>query len=596
MATDNLLTKNSYLTFDGTSIRDVIIERLNKEGIFTDQNYQGSNMSAWNDIISYTFSTLLYYLNKTSSGSMFSETQIYENMNRIVNSLNYKPIGKVGQSVPIKISTTSLLKGNYTIPRYSYIIVGGTVFSFSDDISFTKSNDGSEDLIDLDNIFNLKQGTYSEYPTYNASGIDNETIYISTKNISIDHFGLDVYVKRENSGKWEKWERVDELFTKKSNDKCFEIRFNHNKNYEIKFGDDINGAKLNANDIVSIFYLKIDPESSSIGTNALEGNIVITFNSPNYNQILNDTVTNFGTYLNNDTIRSISLNNDYSSTKYSEEESVDSIRKNAPKTFRSQNRLVTSPDFESYIKTNFSHILSDVKINNNDEYLSNHLKYLYNIGLKNPQLEDTILLNQVKFATSCNFNNIYFYGIPKNSNQEYLTPSQKSLILDSLENKKIITGTIVPIDPIYMYIDFYTPIKSVEYTDLGNSVIYITKQNNTRRSSSAIQSDVENVIKKYFDRSINTLGQVINIYQINAEILSIDGVSSLQTGRIDSDVKIDGLSLVIWNSIYPNLDIKNYTQNINLGIFQYPIFNDIENLSNKIVVIENTGNIKSSDF
>jgi len=83
------INKDSYLTFDGKSIRDVIIDRLNKEGIFTDQNYQGSNLSAFIDVISYCFSTLLYYLNKTSSESMFSEAQLYENMNRIIKILNY---------------------------------------------------------------------------------------------------------------------------------------------------------------------------------------------------------------------------------------------------------------------------------------------------------------------------------------------------------------------------------------------------------------------------------------------------------------------------------------------------------------------------
>ena len=327
--TNNLLTKNSYLTFDGTSIRDVIIERLNKEGIFIDQNYQGSNMSALNDIISYTFSTLLYYLNKTSSESMFSEAQIYENMNRIINVLNYKPIGKIGQSVPIKLYTNTLPKGNYTIPRYAYTVVGNTSFSFSDDLSFTKLLDGTENITDLDNKYNLKQGLYVEYPTYTASGIDNEIVFISTKDISIDHFGIDVYVKRDTSDIWEKWDRVSELFTKKSTEKVYEVKYNQNKNYEIRFGDDINGSKLNTNDLVSIFYLKIDPAATSIGTNALVGNGVVAFNSSRYLTILGDTVTNFGTYLTSDNLKYTSLDNEFSSAPYAAEESVDSIRKKA---------------------------------------------------------------------------------------------------------------------------------------------------------------------------------------------------------------------------------------------------------------------------
>ena len=390
--TNNILTKNSYLTFDGTSIRDIIIERLNQEGIFTDQNYQGSNMAALNDVISYTFSTLLYYLNKTSSESMFSEAQIYENMNRIINVLNYKPIGKIGQSVPVKISTNTLSKGNYTIPRYAYVTVGGTPFSFTEDLSFTKLVYGTESITDLDNKYNLKQGLYVEYPTYTASGIDNEIVFISTKSVSIDHFGIDVYVKRDTSDTWERWDRVSELFTKKSTEKVYEVKYNQNKNYEIRFGDDINGSKLSSNDLVAIFYLKVDSAATTIGTNALAGNRIIQFNSSTYSTVLTDTVTNFGTYISSDNLKYVLLNNDFSSAPYSAEESVDSIRKNAPKTFRTQNRLVTSSDFDTFVRTNFSNILTDTKILNNEEYLQNHMKYLYNIGLNSPQLESSILL------------------------------------------------------------------------------------------------------------------------------------------------------------------------------------------------------------
>ena len=68
---NNLLNKNSYLSFDALSLRDLVIDRLNRGKVFTDQNYQGSNLSSLLDVISFTFGTLLYYLNKTSSESMF---------------------------------------------------------------------------------------------------------------------------------------------------------------------------------------------------------------------------------------------------------------------------------------------------------------------------------------------------------------------------------------------------------------------------------------------------------------------------------------------------------------------------------------------
>ena len=35
----------------------------------------------------------MFYLNNTSDEALFSEAQIYENMNRVVKSLDYKPVG-----------------------------------------------------------------------------------------------------------------------------------------------------------------------------------------------------------------------------------------------------------------------------------------------------------------------------------------------------------------------------------------------------------------------------------------------------------------------------------------------------------------------
>ena len=88
--TDFSLNKNAYATFDATSLKQLIKERLNEGGIFTDQVYEGSNISAIIDIISYSYHTLLFYLNQTSSESMFNQATLYENMNRIVNIIfNY---------------------------------------------------------------------------------------------------------------------------------------------------------------------------------------------------------------------------------------------------------------------------------------------------------------------------------------------------------------------------------------------------------------------------------------------------------------------------------------------------------------------------
>jgi hypothetical protein len=568
--------------------------------VFTDQNYQGSNFSALIDVISYSFSTLLFYLNKTASESTFSDAQIYENMNRIVKLLNYKPVGRLTQNVPFDLSINSnLSQGNYFISRYSYVNVGGTTFSFNQDVNFSKLTNGSESIADISNNYLLYQGTFQEYPLYSAAGVDNEVVFLSLSDSTyIDHFNIHVYVKPQNGTSWKRWSNVTELFLHGSGEEVYETRFNENKKYEIKFGDNINGKKLNQGDQIAIYYLKIDPTSTSIGANSLNGNQIVKFNSLQYNTILTDTNSTYENALSPDQLKNLTLSNVFPSTSYSSEETVDDIRLNAPKNFRSQYRLVTIPDYETFVKTNYANLLADVKVLPNDDYLKGHIRYLYDIGLNNPQLQNQILFNQVKFANSCNFNNLYVYCVPKNVYQEYLSAPQKEIILNGLQDSKTITTQIVPIDPVYVYMDFYVAAPNVPLstTDINNSKLRVIKTANTRRADSSILNDVKNIFTSAFNRTTSKLGQLINMYQLSVDLLNIDGVQAVQTYRADVGAYVNGVSLVMWNNLYPTQDISLHTQNVLLENFKYPIFNNISNLSTRIEVMDNFSSVKAVEF
>jgi hypothetical protein len=600
MATNtNLINnKNSYISFDATSINQLIIEKLNSSQIFTDQNFQGSNLSSLMDVISYTFSMLLYYLNKTSSETMFSEAQIYENMNRIVKLLNYNPKGKTSQNVKFTLNA-SLSSDNYMVPRYSNIKVGSLFFSFPKDIYFTYLADSTLAMQNPEMDLFLYEGLFYEYPTYSALGSINEVIFLNLgEETYIDHNNIYVYVKEVNTNTWKEWERCENLFLKKSTDNAFEVRYNPNKNYEIKFGDNINGKQLNTGDTIIIYYLKIDPNSSQIASNTLSKSKIVTYNSNSYSNILKDTVKNESIILNSYNISSITLNNDFPSTPYTPEETVDDIRKNAPKNFSYQQRLVTANDFENYIISNYSNIFSDCKVVGNEDYLKGHIKYLYDIGIKSPQLDNSILYNQIKFSNSCNFNNIYAYIVPKNGSEKYISSAQKEILINDLQDQKVITSEIIPMDPIYMLFDFYakSPYTDSTINDINESVLLIYKKNNARQSNLGIINDVMKIIKNAFSKNLVKLSYDIDINQISSDIINLDGVDKIKTYRSDTDTYIDGLSLLCWNKTYPNLDVKVHNFNFKLDYFQYAAFNDIENLIKRIKIIDSGNTISVTDY
>jgi hypothetical protein len=243
---------------------------------------------------------------------------------------------------------------NYVIPRYSYLKTGASYYSFSRDIYFSYRDDFTIKVQNPESELFLFQGKFNEFPIYSAVGIINEVIFLNlNQTVSIDHNNIDVYVKRKNSNVWEKWDRSENLFLNKSKDKVYEIRYNPNANYEIKFGDDINGSKLNTEDQVLIYYLEFSDINLTISSNALRNSKIVLYNSINYSNIIEDTLQYPANILDKSTILNVQINNEFPSSQSIGEESVEEIRKNAPKSFSYQQRLITADDYKNYILSRF---------------------------------------------------------------------------------------------------------------------------------------------------------------------------------------------------------------------------------------------------
>jgi len=594
-ATDNTdlnITTNEYVAFDALSLRNFITTRLNQSGIFTDQNYEGSNITAINNIIAYSFHTLMYYLNQTSTETMFSEAQLYENMNRIVKVLNYSPIGNQTSTLTFLASASeNLAAGTYTIPRYSFIRVGGASFSFNTDITFTKTASGTQYLGDISNQYLLYQGSYIEYPLYTARGEANEIIFlIPGENVLIDHFNIDVYVKSISTNVWKKWTRTESLYLENATAEKFEIRLNQNKNYEIKFGDDINGLQLQAGDTVAIYYLQSIGTAGQVGANTLVGQQAALYTTSQWSQIKPDVTSADLNLLTDINIIDLSWANNNISTTFTEAETVDSIRKNAPASFKSQYRVVTPSDYESFIEATFANIINDVKVLNNNEYVNQHLKYLYDIGLTNPGQDYRVLFNQMAFADACNFNNVYVYAMPKatklitNNYVNYLTPAQKTLIISAFAERKTLTSEVIVMDPVYKAVTVGTSngTSALTTNDITSSRLVITLDRNTKTTASVIKDNVKAIFEKYFNPSIITLGYTVNTTDITNEIIAINGVKSVTT--TNSNETVNGVSFIVYNPSYPANDISATTKTFTVGNFQTIYLDNITDLLARTVV------------
>lgn len=598
------LNVDSYAAFDALSLKQLIISRLNSNKLFTDQNFEGSNISSVIDIIAYAYNVLLFYLNQTAAETTFTSAQIYENVNKIVKLIGYKPVGIQTAILPFKATANYQLQPEtYTIQRYSYFTINGIIYSFNKDATFTKTTSGSEYLADFSEQNLLYQGAYNEYPTYLATGEPFEVLTMTIvdnagNNVLVDHFNIDVYV-RDNTvtaPAWVKWESTQSLFLERSNSLKYEIRLNEDGRYEIKFGNNINGKQLNAGDEVAIYYIKSNGASGQVGPDVLNGNTLFLFNTPRFQQIKTDTTSPNLRILTQSELSYISFANTDPSTNYVQSESVTSIKNNAINTFKSQYRLITSDDFTTYLLKNYGNILASARVVNNWDYISQHVKYYFDLGIEKPNLESRVLLNQVKFADSCNFNNIYVYAVPKlekltslTTRANYLNAAQKTLIINDLNLTKLATAEIVINDPVYMLVDVGVRITGEELTPTisNNSFIQITRSLTAKRNPEAVKKQVAQIFSNYFSTTKDNLGLFLSLTDLSNQIGSIEGVTGIKTIRVENGVtyEVPGISLVIYNPVYPFTDINVISQDTQLPFFKFPFLNNALEFANKVNVI-----------
>lgn len=581
------ITKGGYLQFDATTIEQYIKDVLNNPNNgskFTDQNFEGSYFSSIIEVISYTFNVLMFYLNQTSTESTFTDAQLFENMNRIVKMMGYNPVGYQSSLLAYSASATGLeANSTYYIPRYSYINAGGTTYSFNKDLIFRGNN-----ISEAVNDSILYQGKFYEYPLYTAEGGGNELIYLTPgNNVIVDHFNIHVYVKSE-SGVWREWDRIESLTLANASDEAFEVRFNENEVYELTFGNNINGKELVIGDSVAIYYLQSDGANNEVDVGALAGVKYVRFASAQFTTIFADITEslNIGTLV---PANAIVLNNAVPSTPFSTPETVEEIRQNAPYVLKEKNTLSNPNDFERHIIRNYSNVIQDASVVDNWEYTGSFLKYFYNLGIQNSQSVSRILFNQVNYADSCNFNNIYMFIKPKiASDQDYkafLSPPLKQMILNSVDSLKISTCEPIICDPVYMAIDIGINDLTTDpnRNDADKSKLVIIKSSKSFRSDDSIINDVNNIFLDYFSQENTKFGMTISFPELNDRILSVDGIVDIKVVRTDSDVYYSGLSLITWNPVY-EVDSSLLLRSTTYEFFQVPYWHNRGLFINKIEI------------
>lgn len=633
--------QTDFLKYDASSIQELLRRKLLESGLYTDQVYPGSDTRILIDLFAWTFDVLTYILNNNAADTLFEDTEVYENLNKIVKLLTYNPKAFTTSNAEFSISCTLDEFTNNeifcTIPKYCSIDTGKSdangnsiKYSFIEDFTF-KMNGGS--IVGLKNGPILYNGEFVRYTFDNTSeNIPYETFIMTNVSpnadtpVYIDNDTIHIYIEKvnERTGEIEYTEVqiVNNLvLDSAATDLSCEVRVNENKELVVKFGDDIHGKKLELGTKVHVVYLQSNAGSGKIDANEVSVS-KISLGIKNINsqtELINMCYSGIDTFILNyynlfvknqmplTSISNISLTNLHESSDVKDYEDITEIKEHAPSMFRLGNRLITSNDFKTYILNNFSNRIEDVYVCNNNEYCTNFYMWLNKFNSFN----SNIRLMNYEYANACDFNNVYLWLKPIKNRT--LLDSDKKIIVKKCDERKSLTTNLIPCNAIETYFMPYMKPSNDKAYEINNYTIdshftppvkILVKKGKTYLSDEKIKNNIVTIITNYFDEK-NELGATINLSELYQKIMSLGYIDSVKTIYYDTDeVKMEdvsyceGLSFAKFTTpIINNGDFEHFTQYYTLEKFQYPTLLNSSKLFNLIYITsENIFSIKNNEF
>ena len=242
----------------------------------------GSNMNAIIDILATISQQILFHFSLNTSEASFATATLYESMSKLVNILNYKSIGKQTSMLPIrfKIDVAKYREehgqqSQITIPRFTHVSYNSNYFLKNEIVVPIK--DISKDSLNVDSI--LFEGELKESSVYTANGDEFESFILNDNHINegtrfiSDNFFV-VYVDETGNGDWREYTETTSLFTL-----TFITLYTKVMNYEFKFGNGVNGKKLEAGAKIVIFYILSNGESGILGDDIVKDTIPFEYDS-----------------------------------------------------------------------------------------------------------------------------------------------------------------------------------------------------------------------------------------------------------------------------------------------------------------------------
>ena len=447
------MSANTYLNItevDFADIKSNLKSYLQSQTQFNDYDFEGSNMSVLLDVLSYNTHYNAFYTNMLGNEMFLDTAQQRDSVVSRAKELGYLTRSARGASANVSITFSGISNSisEFELPK-------NTTFTTNiNDRTFTFVTPEANIIKNISNTFTkaitITEGTpvTQEFTVSDASPVK----YV-LPNENVDTRSIFVKVKESASSSANTvYKQATNIREVNNQSAVYYLQETHDKQYEILFG------------------------TGSLGKPVVDGNIV----QVEY-RICHGLQTNGA---NTFSIDSISITPSYSGATLAvnsvarggvEIESIDSIKFNAPRNFKIQNRAVVAKDFERIILNENTNLSSVVAFGGEEAVPAVHGKVF--IAIK-PQGE----------------------LIP--------TATLKDEIKNSIKDRTMLGIDPVIIDPTYLYV---IPTITTYYDTLKSNV-----------ATSAIQALIRNSIVSYSTNNLEQFGQKLRYSRFVRELDNTD--------------------------------------------------------------------------
>lgn len=476
----------SNIDFD--THKNTLKQYLKSQTRFQDYDFEGSNMNVLLDVLSYNTFHNMFYLNMVGSEMFLDTAQVRDSVISHAKELNYTPrsFKSAEANVNITVTSSDVAKRSIPIPRgttftsrfnnrnYTFsvgesVVVTDYTINPNNTISFLGSN-----ITLFEGYFVNDSFTYTADPA--------QRFILSNKNCDIS--SIAVTIIEDVGATVLTYTRATSLFNIDSNSKIFFIQPCENDSYEIVFGDGVTGRAPKDNSVISVEY-RISNGQLPNGCNTFGADTTIDGES------------------------AIVVTTNSAAAQGSVSESIDEIKYNAPRHFTTQERAVTTEDYENLLKLNFSEVNAVSAYGGED--------------LDPPQYGKVFVAVDLKEVD----------GIPevkKDQYQRFLKPRSP-----------------VSIDPIFVDPDY-------TYIGLQSTVKY--NINITKLSSEDVRTLVTAAITRYAAANLNNFNRVFRYSNV------VEAIDNAQAAIISNETFVKVIKIIT-----PELGVGN-TIDVN---FQTPL-------------------------